>query len=109
MQHIEYELPVAGEYLLKLGASAKKVGDQPAQAEVKFDGQPLVGVPAFKGAVGVYDVKSGKEIRKIETDNTTYSLAISPDGKTLVAGSGQRRFSQLIEMVAVSAPTSIVG
>ncbi len=44
------ELPVAGEYLLKLDVSAKKVGDQPTQAEVKFDGQAIFGVQPFSGA-----------------------------------------------------------
>lgn len=54
------------------------------------DGRSLAvgeGVPGKSGAVRVFDVKSGQQIHSFdEPKEVVYSLALSPDGKYLVAG-----------------------
>ncbi len=56
------------------------------------------GTASGNGPVNVFDWKSGKSLGSIEVDNTTYVIEVSPDGKTLIAGNGQRLFSQIIEI-----------
>jgi RNA polymerase sigma factor (sigma-70 family) len=67
-------------------------------------GDTLVGLvtdaerPAFKRSLGFFEVKSGQLARTVEIDNTTFCLAVSPDGKVIAAGNGQKTFSQLIDV-----------
>jgi RNA polymerase sigma factor (sigma-70 family) len=67
------------------------------------DGQTLVGLlndpqQALKPTIGFFEVKTGRLARTADVNNTTYVLAVSPDGKLLVAGNGQRSFSQVIDV-----------
>ncbi len=43
------ETSIVGEYLVRLELSGRRIGDQPTQLELKFDGQPLV-APSLTGA-----------------------------------------------------------
>ncbi len=51
-----------------------------------------------KGAVNLFDWKSGKSLGSIEVDSSTSVLEVAPDGKTLIAGNLQRTFAQIIEI-----------
>jgi RNA polymerase sigma factor (sigma-70 family) len=59
---------------------------------------PSANMPRSRNAVAFYDLKSGKEQRKIELDIGAFSLVFSPDGKTLVVGNGSRTSSQIIDV-----------
>jgi RNA polymerase sigma factor (sigma-70 family) len=67
------------------------------------DGETIFGLlnergQAHQPAIGFFEVKTGRLVRTAEVNNTTYTLAISPDGKLIVAGNGQRPFSQIIDV-----------
>jgi RNA polymerase sigma factor (sigma-70 family) len=55
---------------------------------------------AFERTVGFYDLKKARLVRSVKVDGATYSLAVSPDGKLMFAGNGQKRFSQLLDVVS---------
>jgi len=61
----------------------------------------LVGLGAYKPTkrvVNLVDWRTGKSLRSIDVDSTTSALAVSPDGKSLIAGTAQRTFCQIIDI-----------
>ncbi|MEA3207523.1 MAG: hypothetical protein QOE70_580 [Chthoniobacter sp.] len=44
------DLPVAGEYLVRMEITSRKLGDAPTQFELKLDGQPIMTPPPINGA-----------------------------------------------------------
>jgi RNA polymerase sigma factor (sigma-70 family) len=53
-----------------------------------------------RGNVAFFDAATGRFLRDTFVDGATFTLAASPDGKHLVAGNGQKRFSQLIDVAS---------
>jgi RNA polymerase sigma factor (sigma-70 family) len=50
--------------------------------------------------VGVFDSRTGRLLRKINVDLTAAVLAVSPDGKLLVAGNAQKHHSQVFDFAS---------
>jgi RNA polymerase sigma factor (sigma-70 family) len=48
--------------------------------------------------VAVFDVKSGKILRNLAGDWNTHTIAISPDGKVIVAAHAYKEFAQLLNL-----------
>jgi RNA polymerase sigma factor (sigma-70 family) len=58
-----------------------------AALALSWDGK-LLATGGEGGEIHLWDVPAGKELRQIQADQVIGSLAISPDGKTLVTGAG---------------------
>jgi RNA polymerase sigma factor (sigma-70 family) len=78
----------------------KLVGFGP-EASVQFKpgtDRPVAKDRQMKDVAKFFDWKSGKPLRTIDVDRSTYVIDVSPDGKILVAGNGGRDFSQLLDI-----------
>jgi len=88
---------VSGQQIAQVQAKAKDT----LQWIFAPDGEVLVrlvpGQDRLQKAVEFFEVKTGKLLRTIDVDTMTSVIAISPDGKLLVAGSVAKRYSQLID------------
>jgi hypothetical protein len=107
------ELPVAGEYLLKLDVSAKKVGDQPTQPEVKFDGQAIFGLKPFSGASDATEELKLK-VRAPQAGAHTLTLRVTnpiakpemKNGKAVTRGFTIRKLDLISPLQPVKPPPS---
>jgi hypothetical protein len=107
------DLPVAGEYLLKLDVSAKKVGDQPTQPELKFDGQALFGLQAFSGASdATEELKLKVSVKQAGAHTLTLRVANpfakpeTKNGKAVTRGFTIRKLDLISPLQPVKAPPS---
>jgi WD40 repeat protein len=71
----------------RLVATLKGHGEYIWQAAWSPDGKTLATLSSVKGEVRLWDVGERKELRTLKTDlGSSYGLAFTPDGKTLVLG-----------------------
>jgi WD40 repeat protein len=84
------EVPVhviQAEESARLAATLKGHGEYVWQVAWSPDGKTLATLSSIKGEVRLWDVAERKELRTLKTDlGDSYSLAFTPDGKTLVLG-----------------------
>ena len=73
---LKIDLPVAGDYQLRIGVSAKKIGDQPTQMELKFDGMPVIGVQPFPGT-NDSTVESKYTVKAPQAGSHTLSIRVA--------------------------------
>src|SRR5262245_49306831 len=74
----------------QLTATLKGHADFVWQAAWAPDGNTLATLSSVKGEVKLWDVAARKELRTLKSDlGDSYSLAFTPDGKTLVVGHHQ--------------------
>jgi WD40 repeat protein len=89
-------------------ASGKQVGQVSAEGrsveQLRWlsDGETVAALLEESGArkrsIAFFSATTGRLVRTADVDLTTYTIAVSPDGKLVVAGNGQKRFSQLIDV-----------
>jgi RNA polymerase sigma factor (sigma-70 family) len=85
-----YGDPLPPDALLRLGTVRFRHAEMTACAAFTRDGQSVI-VSDGAGHLVFWDVATGKEVRRIQDGpGVVYAVAVSPDGKTLAAGSWGR-------------------
>jgi WD40 repeat protein len=83
-------------------AEVKSVGRQVSQVCFLPGGKELAALVSGNRLNGpvveVFEADSGKRLRSVAVDNTTYAIAVSPDGKLIAAANGQKPFSQFLDL-----------
>ncbi|MES2464985.1 MAG: bifunctional YncE family protein/alkaline phosphatase family protein [Armatimonadota bacterium] len=89
------------------GRGARQQDPQTAGLAVSPDGRRLYAALGIRNAVAVLDLPSGRVSRVVPVGVAPYSLALSPDGKTLCVADRGGRAAKETEPSAPSAGTSV--
>jgi WD40 repeat protein len=81
-----YGDPLPPGAVLRLGTVRLRHGGTPTAALFLPDGKSLVSTAPADGHVAVWDVETGREVRRFTGVRRPLSLALSPDAKTLAVG-----------------------
>jgi RNA polymerase sigma factor (sigma-70 family) len=99
----KHAIPVYEAALGRQVALVGAEGNSPGKLLFAPAGDLLVGLvfgdQNIKTCVAFFEGKTGKLLRTADVDQTTSVIAISSDGKLIAAGNGQKRFSELIDVV----------
>jgi YVTN family beta-propeller protein len=89
------------------GRGARQQDPQVAGLAVSPDGSRLYAALGIRNAVAVLDAASGRVVRVVPVGVAPYSIALSPDGKTLCVAERGGRAAKEGEPVAPSAGSSV--
>ena len=87
-----WEVPTWRE-VTRLATSSEGTMRTPDILAVSPDGEWLAGVssnvPGEKGVIWIWDTSTWRELVRVETEDVAWTMAFSPDGRTIAVGLGQ--------------------